>query len=78
MVNFLCLSIKGVTSNELKKNSLNAYLEWISKIDIYVFKTRFDITTLPKVDFPHSSIDKESVCSAGDLSLILGLGIRKW
>ena len=57
---------------------MNAYLEWISKIDIYVFKTRFDITTVPKMGFPHSSVDKESVCSVGDLSLILGLEIRTW
>ena len=64
--------------NFKKKNSLNAYLEWISKIGIYVFKTRFDIIILPKVGFPHSSVDKESVCIAGDLSLTLGLGIRKW
>ena len=59
-----------------EKKYLDVYLECISNIDVYFLKTRFDITTLPKVGFPHSSVDKKSVCSARDLGLILGLEIR--
>ena len=42
-------------------------------MDIYVIKTRFDITTLPKV-VPGSSAGKESACNAGDSSSIPGSG----
>ena len=34
----------------------------INTIDIYVIKTRFYITTLPKVGLPGGSDDKESAC----------------
>ena len=42
---------KGVTTNELKKILCMVIQNGINKIDIYVIKTRFDITTLPKVGF---------------------------
>ena len=40
-------------------------------MDIYVIKTRFDITTLPKV-LPGSSAGKEPACPARNASLIPG------
>ena len=36
-----------------------------------MIKTRFDITALHKVGYPHSSVNKESAFKAGDPGLIL-------
>ena len=39
-----------------KKNLQMVIQNGISKREIYVIKTRLDITTLPKVGFSHSSV----------------------
>ena len=69
-----------VLTLNIHKMCLTICLTWFMYISILLEFWVFFFSPLPmlylktRINFPHSSLDKESACSVGDLSSIPGLG----